>query len=92
MKNNDDDKLCDILIGEAVMELLARDEAISWGSLLGKLRAALDVGDVEVRIVEMAIKEVKAGMASRGTSGSISLDNSGTILRLSGATGSPTRH
>ncbi|MCX8957588.1 hypothetical protein [Erwinia psidii] len=91
MKNSDDEKLCDILIGEAVVELLARNEAISWGSLLGKLQAALDAGDVEVRIAKMAIEEVKAGMASRYTSG-ISIDNPNDTIRLSGTSCSSTKH
>lgn len=92
MKKSDDDKLCDILIGKAVMDLLARDEAISWGSLLGKLQAALDAGDVEGRIAKMAIEEVMAEMASRGTSGNLNMDSPGGQIRISANYGGPTKH
>ncbi|EXU75797.1 MULTISPECIES: hypothetical protein [Erwinia] len=91
MKNSDDEKLCDILIGEAVMELLAGDKAISWSSLLKKLQAMLEAGNSDPRIVMMAIEEVKAGMASRSTSGSISMEME-SVIGMSANLSAPTKH
>jgi len=69
MKNELEEKLTEILIGEAVTELLDANAAISWTALLDSLRASLDKETDEYRIRAglRAIDEVRREMQVRSS-------------------------
>lgn len=66
MNKIDDEKLCDILIGEAVIELLSDKARISRRALLTKLQAMLEGEKDESRrrATKLAIREVRSEMNS----------------------------
>lgn len=65
MQNSADDKLTEIIIGEAVKELLNSNAAVSWRALLDKLHCTLDAETDEnrIRACLMAIDEVRNEIA-----------------------------
>lgn len=64
MKNNFDDKMADIIIGEAVTALLDDNVAISWAALNDRLQAMLDreTDSDRIRAVLRVIKDVRREM------------------------------
>lgn len=64
MKNDFDEKMTEIIIGEAVTALLDASAAVSWSALLVKLHSALDAETDEHRIRAglRAIEEVRKEM------------------------------
>lgn len=64
MKNTPEDDMTEILIGEAVTELLETRAAISWNALLQKLQSAMSKETSEVRsqAIQRAINEVRQEM------------------------------
>lgn len=64
MKNSHDEKMTEVIIGEAVSELLSAGMDISWAALLNKLRAALngETDEDRLRAVVRAIDEVRREM------------------------------
>ncbi len=50
MKNDFEDKMADIMLGEAVTALLDEDVAISWAALTDRLRSAIEIETDEDRI------------------------------------------
>ncbi|MFJ5159994.1 hypothetical protein ACIP6T_12540 [Pantoea sp. NPDC088449] len=71
MKNSDEEKLCDILIGEAVVRLLREKGRISQRALLTKLRLMLNAehDEVRMRATKLAIRDVEAEMVRRDSPG-----------------------
>ncbi|ADU72183.1 hypothetical protein [Pantoea sp. At-9b] len=67
MKNNFDDKMADIMIGEAVTALLDEDVAISWAALTDRLRSAIEneTDEDRIRAGLRAIEEVRREMHIR---------------------------
>lgn len=67
MKNTPEDDMTEILIGEAVTELLETRAAISWHALLQKLQSAMNKETSEVRsqAIQRAIDEVRQEMQSK---------------------------
>jgi probable RcsB/C two-component-system connector len=67
MKNNFDDKMADIIIGEAVTALLNEDVAISWAALTDRLRSAIEneTDEDRIRAGLRAIEEVRREMQIR---------------------------
>ena len=67
MKNNFDEKMADIMIGEAVTALLDEDVAISWVALTDRLRSAIDneTDEDRIRAGLRAIEEVRREMDFR---------------------------
>ena len=65
MKNHDDEKLCDLLIGEAVIALLREKVGISRRALLSKLELMLKAEEDEkrARATLLAIQDVKTEIA-----------------------------
>ncbi|WP_277976067.1 hypothetical protein [Pantoea endophytica] len=65
MKNHDDEKLCDLLIGEAVIALLREKVGISRRALLSKLELMLKAEEDEerARATLLAIQDVKIDIA-----------------------------
>lgn len=65
MKNHDDEKLCDLLIGEAVIALLREKVGISRRALLSKLELMLKAEEDEerARATLLAIQDVKKEIA-----------------------------
>ncbi|WHQ73460.1 hypothetical protein [Pantoea sp. Lij88] len=69
MKNSDENKLCNILIGEAVIALFNEGVHISWRRLLGKLQTVLDGSADDLKrahAARLAIQDIQAEMAIRG--------------------------
>ncbi|ADU72145.1 hypothetical protein [Pantoea sp. At-9b] len=64
MKNSHDEKMTEVIIGEAVSELLSVGLDISWVALLDKLRTALngETDEDRIRAVLRAIDEVRREM------------------------------
>ncbi|KTR91777.1 hypothetical protein [Pantoea dispersa] len=64
MKNNFDDKMADIIIGEAVTALLDDNVAISWAALNDRLQAMLDceTDSDRIRAVLRVIEDVRREM------------------------------
>lgn len=81
MKNSHDEKMTEVIIGEAVSELLSAGLDISWVALLDRLRAALNGENDEdrLRAVVRAIDEVRREMQV----------NSGGHKRSYGSTSDP---
>lgn len=69
MKKEFEEKMTEILIGEAVTDLLDANAAISWTALLDRLRAGLDKETDEHRIRAglRAIDEVRREMQVRAS-------------------------
>jgi probable RcsB/C two-component-system connector len=67
MKNDFEEKMADIMIGEAVTALLDEDVAISWAVLTERLRAAIEheTDEDRVRAGLHAIEEVRREMQIR---------------------------
>ncbi len=67
MKNDFEDKMADIMLGEAVTALLDEDVAISWAALTDRLRSAIEIEKDEDRIRAglRAIEEVRREMHIR---------------------------
>ncbi|NIG20670.1 hypothetical protein F3J37_18500 [Pantoea sp. Al-1710] len=67
MKNDFEDKMADIMLGEAVTALLDEDVAISWAALTDRLRSAIEIETDEDRIRAglRAIEEVRREMHVR---------------------------
>lgn len=67
MKNDFEEKMADIMIGEAVTALLDEDVAISWAVLTERLRAAIEheTDEERVRAGLRAIEEVRREMQIR---------------------------
>ncbi|PJZ04125.1 hypothetical protein PRCB_17775 [Pantoea rodasii] len=67
MKNIFDDKMADIMIGEAVTALLDEDVTISWAALTDRLRANIrgETDEERVRAGQRAIEEVGREMKIR---------------------------
>lgn len=65
MKNHDEGKLCDLLIGEAVIALLREKVGISRRALISKLELMLKAEEDEERerAVLLAIQDVKTEIA-----------------------------
>ncbi|MFJ5158938.1 hypothetical protein ACIP6T_07160 [Pantoea sp. NPDC088449] len=63
MKNSDDKKLCDILIGEAVIELFNEDAPVSRATLIGQLEKMLHAADTpeKKRVARLALETIKTG-------------------------------
>lgn len=94
MNKIDDGKLCDILIGEAVIELLGDKARISRHALLTRLQAKLESekDDQRRRAVALAIKEVGSEMASPDARSSGQRDNGARITRKVLSDDDQTRH
>ncbi|WP_336767696.1 hypothetical protein [Pantoea endophytica] len=60
MKNSNDKQLCDIAIGDAVMELFNQDAPVSRTTLLAQLEKMIHAGVTaeEVRIARLALELV----------------------------------
>ena len=67
MKNDFEEKMADIMIGEAVTALLNEDAAISWAALTDRLRSAIEneTDEDRVRAGLRAIEEVRQEMQNR---------------------------
>ncbi|MDY0928864.1 hypothetical protein SOM41_21185 [Enterobacter sp. CFBP8995] len=65
MKNHGEEKLCDLLIGEAVLALLHEKVGISRRALLSKLQFMLEAEEDEERVhaIKLAIQDVKGEIA-----------------------------
>ena len=64
MKNSNDKQLCDIAIGDAVMELFNQDEPVSRTTLLAQVEKMIHAGVTaeEVRIARLALNVVKSSI------------------------------
>ncbi|MBY4836697.1 hypothetical protein K5Y32_07995 [Pantoea sp. DY-15] len=64
MKNSNDKQLCDIAIGDAVMELFNQDAPVSRTTLLAQLEKMIHAGVTaeEVRIARLALSVVKSSI------------------------------
>lgn len=71
MKNTFDDKMTEIMIGEAVTALLDEDVAISWTALTERLRAAIEgeTNEDRIRAGMRAIEEVRREMNAQKDKG-----------------------
>ncbi|WP_065647582.1 hypothetical protein [Pantoea eucrina] len=69
MKKEFEEKLTEILIGEAVTDLLDANAAISWTALLDRLRVGLDkeTDEDRIRAALRAIDEVRREMQVRAS-------------------------
>lgn len=69
MKNDFEEKMADIMIGEAVTALLDEDVDISWAVLKDRLRAAIEneTDEDRVRAGLRAIEEVRQEMHIRAS-------------------------
>ncbi|KHJ69724.1 hypothetical protein QU24_02360 [Pantoea rodasii] len=67
MKNDFEEKMADIMIGEAVTALLDDDVTISWAALTDRLRAAIEneTDEDRIRAGLRAIEEVRREMRIR---------------------------
>ncbi len=67
MKNDFEEKMADIMIGEAVTALLDDDVTISWAALTDRLRSAIEneTDEDRVRAGLRAIEEVRREMQIR---------------------------
>ncbi|WP_380177860.1 hypothetical protein [Kalamiella sp. sgz302252] len=70
MKNHKNERLKDVIIGEAVLKLLSEKAAVSWRAVLAKLEAVLHAGlnEEKKRAAMMAIQEVKEEIQRRSNS------------------------
>ena len=77
MKKEFEEKMTEILIGEAVTDLLDANAAISWTALLDRLRAGLDQETDEHRIRAglRAIDEVRREMQVRASEKAIGAES-----------------
>lgn len=85
MKNNFDEKMADIMIGEAVTALLEEDVAFSWAALTGRLPSALEneTDEDRARAGLHAIEEVRREMnVSAGIKAVGALDAGASQQRL----------
>ena len=65
MKHNDDDKIIDILIGEAVLSLLHENGPISSMALVARLEQMAENEDAaKVALLHQAIVEVREGIST----------------------------
>lgn len=64
MKNSNDKQLCDIAIGDAVMELFNQDAPVSRTTLLAQVEKMIHAGVTaeEVRIARLALNVVKSSI------------------------------
>ncbi|WP_455843774.1 hypothetical protein [Pantoea agglomerans] len=64
MKNSNDKQLCDIVIGDAVMELFNQDAPVSRTTLLAQVEKMIHAGVTaeEVRIARLALNVVKSSI------------------------------
>lgn len=71
MKNTFDDKMTEIMIGEAVTALLDEDEAISWTALTRRLMAAIEgeTDEDRIRAGMRAVEEVRREMNAQKDKG-----------------------
>ncbi|MDR6352546.1 hypothetical protein [Pantoea sp. SORGH_AS_0659] len=71
MKNTFDDKMTEIMIGEAVTALLDEDEAISWTALTQRLMAAIEgeTDEDRIRAGMRAVEEVRREMNAQKDKG-----------------------
>lgn len=71
MKNTFDDKMTEIMIGEAVTALLDEDVAINWIALTERLRAAVEgeTDEDRIRAGMRAIEEVRREMNAQKETG-----------------------
>ncbi|UVC27860.1 hypothetical protein [Pantoea sp. SOD02] len=62
MKNSNDKQLCDITIGDAVLELFNQDAPVSRTTLLAQLEKMIHAGDTveDVRVARLALELVKS--------------------------------
>ena len=67
MKNDFEEKMADIMIGEAVTALLDEEMTISWAALTDRLRAAIEneTDEARIRAGLRAIEEVRREMQIR---------------------------
>jgi len=67
LKNDFEEKMADIMIGEAVTALLDEDVAISWAALTDRLRSAVEneTDEDRIRAGLRAIEEVRREMHIR---------------------------
>ena len=67
MKNNFDDKMADIMLGEAVTALLDENVAVSWVVLTDRLRSAIEneTDEDRIRAGLRAIEDVRREMDIR---------------------------
>ncbi|KJV42932.1 hypothetical protein VH86_24565 [Pantoea sp. BL1] len=67
MKNDFEDKMADIMLGEAVTALLDEEVAISWAALTDRLRSAIEheTDEDRIRAGLRAIEEVRREMRLR---------------------------
>lgn len=94
MNKIDDEKLCDILIGEAVIELLGDKVRISCHALLTRLQAKLEgeKDDQRRRAAALAIKEVGSEVASPDARSSGERDDGARFVRKVLSDDDQTRH
>lgn len=61
MKNSNDKQLCDIMIGDAVIELFDADAAISHTTLIAQLEKMIYAGGSadDIRVARVALEVVK---------------------------------
>lgn len=66
MYRSEDEKLTDVMIGEAVLTLLKSDKPVSSSALIAQLEfmAANADSDAKVSIISRAITEVRNGMVA----------------------------
>ncbi|MBA8870029.1 hypothetical protein [Pantoea agglomerans] len=66
MYRSEDEKLTDVMIGEAVLTLLKSDKPVSSNALIAQLElmAADADDDVRVSVIRKAITEVRNGMVA----------------------------
>ncbi|THB84398.1 hypothetical protein E1N66_10585 [Pantoea allii] len=66
MYRSEDEKLTDVMIGEAVLTLLKSDKPVSSNALIAQLElmAADADDDVKVSVIRKAITEVRNGMVA----------------------------
>ncbi|NIF23975.1 MULTISPECIES: hypothetical protein [Pantoea] len=69
MKNDFEENMADIMIGEAVTALLDEDVAISWAALTDRLQSAIEneTDEDRIRAGLRAIEEVRREMQIRGS-------------------------
>lgn len=85
MKNDFDEKMADIMIGEAVTALLDEDVVISWKVLMDRLRSAVEneTDEDRVRAGLIAIEEVRREMDIRsGEKAGVASDHGLSAQRL----------
>jgi len=85
MYRSDDEKLTDVMIGEAVLTLLKSDKPVSSNALINQLElmAAETDDDAKVMTIRKAIIEVRNGMAAaRKRASSVPPDRENVSHRL----------